>query len=509
MPRRLPLALCAIMLAAASCGEPPIRVTGVEPEEGAFVPQVVDFEGDVGSGIALTTDADGNPHMTYLAFEETPEGETPAAPDPLAPTLPAVMHAHLVDNIWTRGPVAEEQDVEAGTDVTSLAVDAEGAHHVAWTAGGSLLYTDDTSGEAEPQTVAGSATAPAIAAGEDGTPWIAFWEEQTDPEGPTALLRLATPSGKGWDVETVAEGEPQDVASIGLAIGPDGPIVAYDSAGEIQVATQRGSRWASETVDAGDGGVSIDVDADGNPHMSYLAGGAVKHAHSVGGGQWELSDVGTGAGAAPTSIAVDDEGVHHVAWESEETGGLAYASNAEGDFVDQELPPATTGGTQPKLAAGASGALYMAWYDTVDTELQMLTGSDDEPLLALPSPTGAAPGGEAPAACEPQGNELSISAQNLQFSTDCLAVEAAQPYSVTLDNQDAAPHNVSVYADESASEAFLEGQPIADPGQSVTYEGEPIPDPGDLYFQCDIHPTMNGSFVVAEAGGGGGGGGGE
>jgi plastocyanin len=497
-----------LVLATAACGAPDIEVSAVQPEEGSFFPQVVDFEGDVGAGISLDTDADGNPHMTYLALPEESEEAGPV--DPLAPVLPAVMHAHLANNIWTRGPVAEDQGDLTADDSTAIAVDAEGTHHIAWTSGGSLFYTDDTSGEAEPQSVADVAAAPAIAAGDDGTPWIAYWELQTEAEGPTALLRLATLDGDEWIVETVAEGEPVDPTTIGLGVGPDGPIVAYGSAGETQVATQQGNRWVSETVDPeSGGGVSMDLDADGNPHLAYLApGGEVGHAHSIDGSDWEITDVGSGATGSATSIAVDDQGVHHIGWQSEETGGLAYASNADGQFVEEELPPATQGGSQPQLGAGPEGTVYVAYYDAEDTELQLLTRSDEPPLLAVPSPSSAPGGGGPAAACEPEGGELQISAQNLQFDTDCLAVEAAQPYSIDFQNQDAAPHNVAVYTDESAAEALLQGD-IVDGGQSTTYEGDPIPEPGDLYFQCDIHPTMNGTFVVAEGGGGGAGGGGN
>ena len=508
----------ALLLVAAACGRPDIQVSVVEPAEGTFYPQVVDFEGNAGSGISLTTDADGNPHMSYIALAE--ETEDAAPPDPLAPVLPAVMHAHLADNIWTRGPVAEDQQgISDAEDSTAIAVDGEGTHHITWTVGGALFYSDDTSGEAEPQQVTDVASSPAIAADEDGTPWIAFWESGDSAEGPTALLRLATPSGEEWDVETVAEGAPVEPATIGLRIGTDGPIVAYGSEGETLVATQQGSRWRSETVDPeGGGGVSMDVDTDGNPHLAYLApGGVVKHAHSIDGSPWEISGVGGGATGSATSIAVDDEGVHHIAWQSQDTGGLAYASNAEGDFAEEELPAAAQGGSQPQLGAGPEGTVYVAFYDAQDTELQLLTRSEEPPLLAVPSPTGEAGGGALPAACEPQGETLSISAQNLQFSTDCLAVEAGQPYAIDFQNQDSAPHNVAVYTDESAAEALLEGE-VIDGGQSVTYQGDPIPEPGDLYFQCDIHPTMNGAFVVAggegggseeDTGGGGNGGGGE
>src|SRR5687767_2753099 len=97
----LPL-IAALTLAAAACGGPSI-VLRSGPTEEVFVPQVVEFEGNVGSGVSLSMDADGNPHLAYLAFEDEPAaGQSPAPEDPTAPKLPAVKHAHLVQNIWTR-----------------------------------------------------------------------------------------------------------------------------------------------------------------------------------------------------------------------------------------------------------------------------------------------------------------------------------------------------------------------------------------------------------------------
>jgi hypothetical protein len=522
-------ALAVLTLVAAACGKPDIEVRTAPQGEEGFIPLVVDAEGLSGAGVSLATDADGNPHLSYLALPD-PEAEEDPAADPLAPILPAVMHAHFTEERWTRDPVAEEQDV-AEEDETAIVVDAEGIHHVAWTSAGRVLYSSNAAGEfaAEPQVVGGTdAAGLSITADPQGAPMISFVDRLTEAEGPAALVRVATLDGERWTVETAAEADPGDPASTAIGVAGDGVLAAYGSGGATQVARQVGRRWTSETVDEDGGlGVSMDVDADGIAHMTYFDdAGAVEHTHQAGQGWEPPSPVGEGATTSPTSIAVDEAGVHHVTWQTDQ--GIAYASNPEGEFAEQELPPAAEAGVRPRAGAGVEGTLYVAWFDPEDGELRMALRSDAEPLLAVPSPesTGA---GAPVAACEPEGEVLTIAAPpgavSDGFDKDCLAVVAGQPYTIEFDNQDPGQlHNVNVYTEEGGDPLLMppnEGT-ITGPDQT-TYQGDPIEEPGDLWFQCDVHPTtMTGTFVVAEgegagagaegggggAGGGGGGGGG-
>ena len=516
--RRLLPALTGLTLLAAACGGSEFVVETAEEEGVAFYPQVVDFEADAGRGVSITTDADGNPHMTYLVLPEEPaEGEAEAPPQPGDPVPPLVRHAHLVEGVWTRSEVAQDQQELTEADQTAIAVDADGTHHVAWTAGGALFYANNSEGEfSEPQPVSEADVAGISIAAVETTPWIAFYELQSSAEGPGALVRAATLDGDEWQVETVAEADASEPFSTGIVAGLAGPIVAFGDAAGAVVASLQGGAWRSETADpdAAGVGVSMAIDADGNPHLGYLTSeGTVRHANSVGG--WEISDLGSGSSESPASIAVDPDGIHHVAWQTDE--GIAFATNEGGEFAEQDLPAAAQGGVHPRLAAG-SGSAYLAWYDPENTELQMATRSEDEPLLAVPPPEEEATGGTAPEGetCEPQGEALQLGAPPgaaaTGFDTTCLAVTAGQAYTINLTNQDSAPHNVSVYTDESAAEPLLQGE-IVDPGASGTAEGEPVDEAGSFFFRCDLHPTtMTGTFVVAggdEGGGGGGGGGGE
>jgi plastocyanin len=99
-----------------------------------------------------------------------------------------------------------------------------------------------------------------------------------------------------------------------------------------------------------------------------------------------------------------------------------------------------------------------------------------------------------------------IAAQNIAFDTDTLTFPADTPSQLTFQNDDAGVlHNVSIYTDESLSEALFTGEVITGPA-SVVYDIPPLPQ-GSYYFHCDVHPNMNGTVEVAKAAGGEGGGG--
>jgi plastocyanin len=101
-----------------------------------------------------------------------------------------------------------------------------------------------------------------------------------------------------------------------------------------------------------------------------------------------------------------------------------------------------------------------------------------------------------------------VVAKDIAFDTDTIELPADAPSQIVMDNQDAGvPHNIAIYADDTLSEVLFQGELITGPAQ-VTYEIPALP-AGEYYFQCDVHPNMNGTVIVGGEGGGGGGGGGE
>ena len=66
-------------------------------------------------------------------------------------------------------------------------------------------------------------------------------------------------------------------------------------------------------------------------------------------------------------------------------------------------------------------------------------------------------------------------------------------------NEEAVPHDVAVYTDNTKSEELVRGDIITGPNATTTVT-VPAQQPGQLFFQCTIHAAMQGALVVEAAG---------
>lgn len=99
------------------------------------------------------------------------------------------------------------------------------------------------------------------------------------------------------------------------------------------------------------------------------------------------------------------------------------------------------------------------------------------------------------ATCTPSGTSLRIIANNLTFSSNCLAAPANQPFTITFNNQEnGIPHNISIYPSGQGGKALFKGATVTGV-QTTVYRVQGLP-AGTYYFQCDVHPDMNGALVV-------------
>jgi plastocyanin len=112
-------------------------------------------------------------------------------------------------------------------------------------------------------------------------------------------------------------------------------------------------------------------------------------------------------------------------------------------------------------------------------------------FLAACSGANAAPATPAPSV---DPDALQISSKDLKFSTDKLVAPAGKAFQIAFDNQEAAPHNVSIYTDESASTKVFAEDAFGGPKQ-VLYD-VPAMAAGSYFFRCDVHPDMKGTLEV-------------
>lgn len=124
-------------------------------------------------------------------------------------------------------------------------------------------------------------------------------------------------------------------------------------------------------------------------------------------------------------------------------------------------------------------------------------GTQPTPTETITTPTATGtPPATATTATGGQTTTIDISADDMAFDTSTITVPAGAEVTVVFDNQDdGIPHNVAFYTDSSATEEIFVGDTVAGPG-TVTYIFTAPEEPGTYYFQCDVHPDMNGDFVV-------------
>ena len=87
-----------------------------------------------------------------------------------------------------------------------------------------------------------------------------------------------------------------------------------------------------------------------------------------------------------------------------------------------------------------------------------------------------------------------VTAANVAFDTDEITLTAGEDETIQFVNEDTAEHNLAIYEDDSAEQEIFVGDTIPG-GQEIAYEFK-APQKGEYYFQCDLHPTMNGTVTV-------------
>ncbi|HVF12966.1 MAG TPA: cupredoxin domain-containing protein [Acidimicrobiales bacterium] len=103
-------------------------------------------------------------------------------------------------------------------------------------------------------------------------------------------------------------------------------------------------------------------------------------------------------------------------------------------------------------------------------------------------------GGEAA-----HGEASEVEAKGIAFDLTELHLPANTDAEIVLKNKDdrAILHNISIYGGADAkAPPILKGDLVAGAGSAITYHFK-TPAAGDYYFQCDIHPNMNGTAKVA------------
>jgi len=132
------------------------------------------------------------------------------------------------------------------------------------------------------------------------------------------------------------------------------------STGTVLYATDASGSWAVETVAPG-AAAAIAVGPDGVPHVSYVAGGLIRHAvRGASGWTSELVDA-VSVARSLSSIAVGSDGVVRVAWANTITSpydSARVSTRGAGGFT--AVPVATDLLNSLALAVDGAGAVHLA-----------------------------------------------------------------------------------------------------------------------------------------------------
>jgi plastocyanin len=97
-----------------------------------------------------------------------------------------------------------------------------------------------------------------------------------------------------------------------------------------------------------------------------------------------------------------------------------------------------------------------------------------------------------------QSNEVTINltAKNLAFDKSSITVPPGARVRIVFENQDnGIQHNFAVYENSDAKNSIFVGGLITGVA-TITYEFNAPAKEGIYFFRCDVHPMMNGQFIV-------------
>lgn len=297
-------------------------------------------------GTALALDASGVPHIgaisgSVLNYARRDDPET--------------WQVETVDNSASVGMVP------------SLAIDGEDHAHMTYYGRGLLQYAHKDAGGWHFETIAWGDES-SLALDGVGDPHVSYAVTRYNPDtGPYWEVIYARRDVAGWQFEVVASDVAYNAPSPpSLAVdGAGSPHIGFrnQNDGELKYAYRESDVWHIETAD-GSGGSEISLALDGNgfPHLSYVRGGTLLHAYRDVPG-WTIETVDSDGGARYTSLALDGEGYPHISYYDSDADDLRYAYQDSGGWHLEVVDDWGNVGQHSSLALDEAGHPHISYYD--------------------------------------------------------------------------------------------------------------------------------------------------
>jgi hypothetical protein len=257
---------------------------------------------------------------------------------------------------------------QLGGYMPSLAIDADGKLHVAYygSAEHKLMYAAETATGLVRESArwywsSGGGARFQLALGKRGALIL-----YTYPNSRTGLF-LAERRSKGWSHSTLLS--TSTPTGFGIVTDRAGRAHACftESTGGLSYALRKGDRWTITPITDAEakGACAIAVDGDGVPHIAYyrVTAGDLAYAKGSTGGTFTTSVVDSaGMVGSEVAIAVAADGTPHIAAYRSDTQDLRWAVHGGGAWTVQDVGPGRIGST-PSIAIAGSGLPVITYWD--------------------------------------------------------------------------------------------------------------------------------------------------
>ena len=297
-------------------------------------------------GTALALDAGGVPHIgaisgRQLNYARLDDGET--------------WHVETVDS-----------SAHAGI-APSLAMDGEDYAHMTYNGSLGLQYVYEDAAGWHFETIAWGGES-SLSLDEVGDPHVSYAQTRYDPEvGPYWEVLYAYRDGIGWEFEVVANDlatENPHPPSLALD-GTGSPHIGFwnQTDGTLKYAYREDGAWQVETADdSGGSEVSLALNGDGSPFLSYVRGGTLFCAYRQVAG-WNIETVDSAGGARYSSLALSGEGYPRICYYDSSADDLRYAYRDSGGWHLEIVDDEGDVGQRCSLALDAGGHPHVSYYD--------------------------------------------------------------------------------------------------------------------------------------------------